>query len=305
MDSPLPRPLHVPLQALPDPWLASRGIRISVKREDLIDPYLSGNKWRKLRYVLADAARQNAGALLTFGGAYSNHLMATAAAAARMGVGSIGVVRGEETSPLNPTLQYCQRQGMRLRYLSREAYRHKRLPEIWEPLLAQYASLRPYLIPEGGTAELALPGCAEMIDDLAGLDYDGVAVACGTGGTLAGLVAGLGGQKHVWGFPVLKGGEFLGEDIAELLRRGMGSVPGNWSLHGDYHFGGYAKQKPELLQFMRQFGQMNGIALERIYTGKMFYGLYDLASKGFFAPGTHIVAIHTGGMQGGLMALQG
>lgn len=300
----LAKPRHIPLQALlQDPLLEKAGVRVSVKREDLIHPYISGNKWRKLRYAIEDACQKGATKLLTFGGAYSNHILATAAAAHQFGFESVGIIRGEEHTPRNPTLAKAQSLGMELRYINRTDYRKKYEAAVQDFLRSSLGDF--YMIPEGGSSNLGILGCEEIISDLSEIDYDYIALSCGTGGTMAGIITALEGQKEVLGFPALKGGDFLKEDIQLLVYGRRKTSYSNWKLITDYHFGGYAKKKPELLTFMQAFGLKHEIPLEFVYTGKMFFGLYDLIQKNYFPKGSHIVAIHTGGLQNGLIPLQG
>ncbi|MCJ8164717.1 pyridoxal-phosphate dependent enzyme [Pontibacter sp. E15-1] len=287
--------MEAPLQQLSDPLLDAHGVELWVKREDLLHPTISGNKWRKLKYNLQEATRQGHHTLLTFGGAYSNHIAATAAAGQEFGFDTIGVIRGEEHLPLNPTLQFAISCGMQLQYISREQYRQKDEPAFLQELSEQYS--KPYIIPEGGTNNLAVQGCTEIIQDI-NQDYDYICCAAGTGGTAAGIIAGLKGEKQVLVFPALKGGDFLQKEIQELIYTYCGQEFSNGHLITDYHFGGYAKIKPELMAFMQAFQEQHHIPLEPIYTGKMLFGLFDLIRQGYFPKGSHIVAIHTGGLQG-------
>lgn len=287
--------MQAPLQQLQNPLLQEHELILWVKREDLLHPHISGNKWRKLKYNLQEAKAQGKETILTFGGAYSNHIAATAAAGAEFGFKTIGIIRGEVHLPLNPTLQFATEQGMELHYISRELYRHKNEPDFLAELAANYN--QPYMVPEGGTNQLAVKGCTEITDDI-DVDFDVICCASGTGGTIAGLIAGLAGEKQVLGFPALKGGYFLKDEIGQLVYNYSGENYSNWQLITDYHFGGYAKVKPELLEFIHQFQEQHHIPLEPVYTGKMFYGLFDLIAKGYFTKGTRIVAVHTGGLQG-------
>ncbi|AKD02548.1 pyridoxal-phosphate dependent enzyme [Pontibacter korlensis] len=286
---------EAPLQKLEDSLLQEQSVTLWVKREDLLHPHISGNKWRKLKYNLQEAKQQGYDTLLTFGGAYSNHIAATAAAGREYGFNTIGIIRGEEHLPLNPTLSFATSCGMQLHYISREKYRLKNEPDFLEELQRQFGKV--YLLPEGGTNLLAVKGCTEIVQDIP-LEYDYICCAAGTGGTLAGIVASLEGEKQVLGFPALKGGEFLQQEVEELVIAYGGQSYSNWQLITDYHFGGYAKIKPELIAFMEQFKQQHYIPLEPVYTGKMFYGLFDLIRKGYFKRGSTIVAVHTGGLQG-------
>ncbi|PVY39318.1 1-aminocyclopropane-1-carboxylate deaminase/D-cysteine desulfhydrase [Pontibacter virosus] len=287
--------MEAPLQQLHSKVWEAQGIALWVKREDLLHPTISGNKWRKLKYNLQEAKRLQHDTLLTFGGAYSNHIAAVAAAGQEFDFKTIGIIRGEKHLPLNPTLSFAASAGMELYYISREAYRQKSDPVYLTQLAGQFGD--PYIIPEGGTNALAVKGCTEIVSDIP-IDYDYICCASGTGGTLAGIIAGLGGEKQVLGFPALKGGEFLREEIEQLVDRYNGQHYHNWQLITDYHFGGYAKVKLELLDFIRSFQQEHSLPLEPVYTGKMFYGLVDLIQKGYFPRGSRIVAVHTGGLQG-------
>jgi 1-aminocyclopropane-1-carboxylate deaminase len=287
--------MQAPLQQLQHPLLQKHELTLWVKREDLLHPHISGNKWRKLKYNLQAAKAQGKETILTFGGAYSNHIAATAAAGEEFGFKTIGIIRGEEHLPLNPTLAFATMQGMKLQYISRELYRTKAEPAF----LAEFEEKcnNPYIVPEGGTNQLAVKGCTEILDDI-DVDFDVICCASGTGGTIAGLIAGLSGEKQVLGFPALKGGDFLKDEIAQLVYNYSGQHYSNWQLITDYHFGGYAKVKPELLEFNHQFQEQHNIPLEPVYTGKLFFGLFDLISQGYFTRGTRIIAVHTGGLQG-------
>ncbi len=287
--------MEAPLQQLHDPLLRKHGITLWLKREDLLHPHISGNKWRKLKYNLQEAKHRNYHTLLTFGGAYSNHIAATAAAGQEFGFHTIGLIRGEEHLPLNPTLYFAASCGMQLHYLSREQYKLKNDPAFLQELAAKYK--QPYILPEGGTNLLAVQGCTEIVEDMPPA-YEYVCCAAGTGGTAAGIIAGLAGAKQVLVFPALKGGEFLQQEITELVLHFSGHTYTNWQLITAYHFGGYAKVKPDLLAFMQAFKQQHHIPLEPVYTGKMLYGLFDLIRQGYFEKGSRIVAVHTGGLQG-------
>jgi 1-aminocyclopropane-1-carboxylate deaminase len=288
-------PASAPLQPLSDPLLIRQGITLYLKREDLLHPAISGNKWRKLKYNLQAAQAQGKTMLLTFGGAYSNHIAAVAAAGQEYGFATLGFIRGEEHLPLNPTLALAAALGMQLHYLDRESYRGKSEPGFQQALQQQYP--QAYLLPEGGTNELAVQGCTEIVGEIT-LPYQVLCCAVGTGGTLAGIIAGLAGEKQVIGFPALKGGDLLAPAISRLVESYAGCDYPNWRLETAYHFGGYAKLKPELIRFLQDFKQQHQVALDPVYTGKMMYGLFDLIRQGHFKPGTTIVALHTGGLQG-------
>ncbi|MFD7980086.1 1-aminocyclopropane-1-carboxylate deaminase/D-cysteine desulfhydrase [Streptomyces sp. NPDC059071] len=287
--------LPSPLEPVEDERFTRRGLRLLLKRDDLIHPDLPGNKWRKLVLNLREAGGRP---VLTFGGAYSNHLRATAAAGRLLGFGTIGVVRGDELAgrPLNPSLARCAADGMRLVFVDRATYRAKSEPAVLARILERVpADVRDvYVVPEGGSNALAVRGCAELGGELCGA-ADVAAVACGTGGTLAGLAAGFDGRTL--GVPVLKGG-FLGGEITALQELAYGGPRGEWSLDERFHGGGYARTSPELDAFARDFearhGARHGLAIERLYVAKMLHGLVSLAEEGAFPSGTRIAAVITG-----------
>ncbi|MFW2373028.1 MAG: 1-aminocyclopropane-1-carboxylate deaminase/D-cysteine desulfhydrase [Gammaproteobacteria bacterium] len=287
--------LPSPIQSLSSDFLDQHAIKLWVKRDDLIHPIIQGNKWRKLKYNLQQAREERQHTLLSFGGAYSNHIHALAAAGELFGFNTIGIIRGEAQQPLNPTLQDVSDRGMQLGYLPRTEYRHKTSADILQRLKQQYGGF--YLIPEGGSNVLAVKGAAEIIHEL-DQAFDLICIACGTGATLAGLITGMNHRSQLLGFSALKGADFLYDDITKLLQQSKHQYYHNWSLNLDYHFGGFGKTQPELFDFIDQFQQEYGIALEPVYTGKMFYGLFDLIAQGHFKPGTRILAIHSGGLQG-------
>jgi 1-aminocyclopropane-1-carboxylate deaminase len=256
---------------------------------------MSGNKWHKLKYNLQKARNEGKETLLTFGGAYSNHIYAVAAAGKIFNFKTIGIIRGEEQLPLNPTLSFAKDNGMMIYYLDRISYRKKSSPEIINQLQEKFGDF--YLLPEGGTNELAVKGCSEIISKI-DIDFDYICCPCGTGGTLAGLISGLNGNKFALGFAVLKGASFLKEDVNSLLINSGNNSSQNWDINIDYHFEGYAKMNPNLLEFVNRFSSLTKILIEPIYTGKMLFGIYDLAAKGFFNEGSQIIAVHTGGLQG-------
>lgn len=291
---------NTPIEEINDSFLNERKISLYLKREDLNHIALSGNKWHKLKHNIQEARKLKKTTLLTFGGAFSNHIYATAAAGKIFNFRTIGVIRGEEHLPLNPTLSFARENGMELYYMDRTVYRRKDSSESIEKLKERFGDF--YLIPEGGTNEWAVKGCSELMHKI-NLDFDYVCCPCGTGGTLAGLISGLNGKSNALGFAVLKGASFLKENVKSLLKNSGGELLTNWEINLDYHFGGYAKMNNELLNFINNFYTVSKIPIEPIYTGKMLFGIYDLISKGFFTQGTRIIAIHTGGLQG-LMGLE-
>lgn len=271
--------------------LDEKRITLFVKREDTIHPLISGNKYRKLKYNIKEAKKENLATLLTFGGAYSNHIAATAFAGKKEGFKTIGVIRGEELSTKwesNPTLKLAKEHGMQFHFVSREVYRKKNELGFSNELKEKFGSF--FTIPEGGTNNLAVKGCEEILtgDDS---KFDVICSCVGTGGTLAGLSNSVKANQIVLGFPALKG-DFLKNDIRKFANNE------NWKLISDYHFGGYAKVNTELISFINNFKKETKIQLDPIYTGKLFYGLLDLISKDYFKKGTRILAIHTGGLQG-------
>ncbi|WP_405673364.1 1-aminocyclopropane-1-carboxylate deaminase/D-cysteine desulfhydrase [Streptomyces uncialis] len=288
----LPPPqVPTPLEPVEDPRFDARGITLSLKRDDLIHPHLVGNKWRKLAPNLTAAAGHP---LVTFGGAYSNHLRATAAAGRLLGVATTGVVRGDELAdhPRNPSLARCEADGMRLHFVDRSTYRRKDEPEIRAALLRDLGEEDAYLVPEGGSNALAVQGCAALGTELRG-HADVVAVACGTGGTLAGLAAGLGPDQRALGVSVLKGG-FLTGETARLQDTAFGGPRGRWSVTDRFHCGGYARVPAALEAFAADFEQRHGLAVERLYVAKTLWALTVLAEEGAFPAGTRLTAVVTG-----------
>ena len=274
---------------------SNSSIEVYLQREDLIHPFVNGNKYYKLKYNLKKAKEENYDTLLTFGGAYSNHIYAVSAAAKLYGFKSIGIIRGEEYDPLNPTLQFAVNNGMTLHYLDRKTYRRRTDPEFRKKIAKHFG--RVYIIPEGGTNELATKGTSEILDNIE-IDFDYLCSAVGSGGTLAGLIAGSNCSKNVIGFSSLKGGEYLTKTINELLPNSSIRKFANWEIIPDYHFGGFAKINRELIEFVYEFKIENNIQLDLIYNGKMMYGINDLISRNYFPENSKIVAIHTGGLQG-------
>ena len=273
------------------PLLSQKGISLTLKREDTLHPYISGNKFRKLKYNLLAAKKARHDTLLTFGGAFSNHILATACAGKENGFMTIGIIRGEELKDkwqANPTLKLANEFGMRFHFVSREAYREKDTPIFLVDLKQRFGEF--YLLAEGGTNAFAVKGCEEILSE-GDKDFDYICASVGTGGTLAGLVNSAKPNQHVLGFTALKG-DFLKEDICNFARNE------NWELVSDYHFGGYAKVTADLVHFINDFRAATGITLDPIYTGKMLYGIIDWVKKDGFKPDSRILAIHTGGLQG-------
>jgi 1-aminocyclopropane-1-carboxylate deaminase len=266
------------------------GIKLLLWREDQNHPKVSGNKWWKLKYNVQEAVRQKRGTILTFGGAYSNHIYATAAACHELGLKSIGIIRGEEVLPLNETLTFAREHGMQLNFVSRESYRKKNDPEFVKALENKFG--RCFIIPEGGTNDLAVRGTEELGKNLLETEFDYLCLPVGTGGTMVGIVNAFEGQRKIVGVPVLKDGEFLNDEIKKFVK----AEYANWQLRTEYHFGGYAKRSPELMQFISNMREQ-GIPLEFVYSGKLVWAVVDLAKKGFFEKGSTVMMLHTGGLR--------
>jgi 1-aminocyclopropane-1-carboxylate deaminase len=265
--------------------------------------WVNGNKWFKLKYNLLEAEEKNYTTLLTFGGAYSNHIYATAAAANLFGFRTIGVIRGDEKLPLNSTLSFAVQQGMQLVYIDRKTYRERNTTDLQQDLQQRFGEV--FIIPEGGSNLNGVLGCTDIVKEFTA--FDTVCLACGTGTTLAGIALSLDKNQQVLGFPVLKNGDFLAQEIEQMVTNYLTSslpIPSNsapsWKLLCNYHFGGYAKVNEKLITFSRQFTQEHCIPLDYVYTAKMFYGVMDLLQQGFFPRGDRLLLIHTGGLQGNL-----
>ncbi|WP_236546626.1 1-aminocyclopropane-1-carboxylate deaminase/D-cysteine desulfhydrase [Psychromonas sp. L1A2] len=290
---------HSPLQVLTHPLLTEKSITLSVKRDDLLHPDISGNKWRKLKYNLLYAEANNKNHLISFGGAFSNHIHALAAACNHFQFKATGIIRGEQHYASNPTLSQVQKWGMQLQFVDRKTYRLKEEDEYLTMLQKQYPNA--YIIPEGGSNNLAIPGVEEVIKELTHQCKQPIGhifTATGSAGTLAGLISGA--LKYspttvVHGIAVLKNGQYLEETVKGFVQE---ESQINWHLHTDFHGGGYGKVSLTIAEFCRQFTLDTNIPIEPIYSGKMFYALWNLIEQDYFPAGTHIVALHTGGLQG-------
>lgn len=280
------------LTMIQDSWLKDQGIELWLKRDDLIHPIISGNKWRKLKYCLEHALTLNTDTLVSMGGAYSNHLHALAYAGKQLGLKTKGIIRGEQINPTNPTVRDLLDWGMELTYVSRSDYRELRAIKDGQA----FPNLTPgtYWIPEGGASRFALQGVAELVSEIS-LDFDVFCVPCGTGTTLAGLLTRPMQPTRILGFAALKNASFLINEVEQLLTQ---PTCNEWSINLDYHCGGFAKVTPELRQFIQIFEKTTGILLDPVYTGKMLYGIYDLIQRGYFTAGQKLLALHTGGLQG-------
>ncbi|MEL6657075.1 MAG: pyridoxal-phosphate dependent enzyme [Bacteroidota bacterium] len=295
-----------PLQRLYDERWEERDVALWIKRDDLLAPApndpLCGNKWRKLQVNLLHAKTRGFEQLLTFGGAFSNHLAAVASAGRHFGFKTIGVVRGEPVD--NPTLARAQADGMRLHFVDRTTYRNKTAPSFLQSLYKEYGPA--YVLPEGGTNAAAFTGCTNLANEILTQSPTAptyIAVACGTGGTATGLIQGMAGKSTLIGVSVLKG-NFMQSTIQSLLAE-RPSSPTPWEVHESYHHGGYAKRSRPLNEFIQWFYQEHEIVLDPIYTGKLFYALYDLLERGYFSNGSSVVGIHTGGLQAFASSLPG
>ena len=304
----LPLVQSIPITHIQEPFLEQNGVSLYLLRLEQTDPMISGNKWFKLIYNLEAFKKQHYSKLLTFGGAYSNHIHATAEACHRFDIPVIGVIRGEQSPKLNRTLLEAQQRNMLLYYISRQDYRLKNKPDFIKSLLAKLIDLnylskqdKVYILPEGGSNDLAIQGCA-LIPKLISIDYNYLCCAIGSGGTFSGLISGVSEtQKNakLLGFSALKGANNLSLTINELLK--LSNVEKNipaWEINHNYHFGGFAKTTNELIEFMHHFYQNHSIKLDAIYTAKMMFGLYQLIKQGYFPRGSQIIAVHTGGLQG-------
>ena len=266
-------------------------ISLYVKREDLLHPIISGNKFRKLKFNLEEAKNKNQKVLVTFGGAFSNHIVAVAGAGKEFGFETIGIIRGEELQDKitdNPSLLQAQQLGMKFVFISREQYRLKETPNFIEQLKKDYGDF--YLLPEGGTNELAIKGCEEILTS-SDSEFTHICSSVGTGGTITGIINSSANNQNIIGFSSLKG-DFLQNDIAKFANKQ------NWSVNCDFHFGGYGKVTGELIDFINNFYLEHHIHLDPIYTGKMMFGIINLIENNYFPPNSKILAIHTGGLQG-------
>ncbi|MEZ4910923.1 MAG: pyridoxal-phosphate dependent enzyme [Saprospiraceae bacterium] len=282
-----------PLQRMSSPLFDDKGLRVFIKRDDMIHSAISGNKWRKLKGNLLKAEANGAKTIITFGGAFSNHLAATAAACRALDLPCVGLVRGE-IDVFNPTLFFCSSMGMKLISIPRQQYRDKLCCDQTQMLISAFPN--PYVIPEGGTNQEAFMGVGELWHELANqlksINY--IILASGTGGTAAGLLQNLVIPTKVISIPVLKGG-FMKDMILKWCKPEMAD---KLDVIDGYHFGGYAKDDPILDKFIRDFRQRFEIDLDSVYTGKAMYALFDLVKQDYFPSGSNIVFIHTGGLQG-------
>jgi 1-aminocyclopropane-1-carboxylate deaminase len=287
--------LYAPIEKLHFDLFKEKQIELYIKREDLIHPFIAGNKWRKLNYILQDAIAKNKRHLVTFGGAFSNHLLAVACAGAKYHFTTTGLVRGEEVN--NHMLALSRWFGMHLIFVEREAYRDK--VKLFEENFSD--SNEAYFIDEGGAGELGAKGCGEILKDIQN-EYSHVFCSVGTGCTIEGLIAYANENKmptRIEGVVVLKGGDFLQK---QLENKNFNQA--NWRLHQGFHEGGYAKTNPELLAFIQYFAAQTGILIDQVYEGKMMKAIFTLAKENYFKKGSKILAIHCGGTLGMLSVVK-
>jgi len=284
--------LNSPIQNICIPLFKEKEVSVYIKRDDLIHEIISGNKWRKLKYNLEFALVNNFKGILTFGGAHSNHISASSFLCKKYDLKSIVIIRGDESAPKSETLLFCESQGAKLIFESRTAYRNKNDEKYLNNLQNQYPDY--FVIPEGGANELGVKGCEEIVSEIhSEIDFDFISVDCGTGATLAGIVKKLKPHQKAIGVQVLKGEDFISEEVHKWSPNHK-----QFEVWTDYHFGGYAKYKEELIEFMRWFYATTQIKLDPIYTGKQFFAIIDQIKQGYFPIGSKIVLIHTGGLQG-------
>jgi 1-aminocyclopropane-1-carboxylate deaminase/D-cysteine desulfhydrase-like pyridoxal-dependent ACC family enzyme len=280
------------IEVIQHPVLDEHKVELYIKRDDLLHPVISGNKWRKLKYTLLYALNHGHQHLISMGGAYSNHLHALAYVGYKLNFKTTGLIRGEQPAEENQTLSDLKKWGMTLKFIKRSTFRELRKYRTYDSKPAE--QYNGFWIPEGGATQDALRGVSEILKEI-DVDFNTLALACGTGTTLAGLAKALPDKKRVLGFSALKGGGFLEKDVKKLIKKNPLT---NWSINFDYHFGGFAKTNEELTSFIKEFQSYNNIPLEPIYNGKMLFGLFDLIKNGRFKKEQKIIIIHTGGLQG-------
>ncbi|MFT6716346.1 MAG: 1-aminocyclopropane-1-carboxylate deaminase [Saprospiraceae bacterium] len=283
---------RVRIDKIENPFLKKHGITLYLQRDDLLHPEISGNKWRKLKYNIQEFKEGNYTQIATFGGAFSNHIAATAAAGKEFNVPTIGIIRGEKSTFMNPTLSLAKKNGMKLKFISRTKYKEKQEETFLQELQNEFPN--SLIIPEGGANKNGVIGCTEIIKGSP--QFDVVICACGTGGTLSGIIGSLSKTQYAIGIPVLKNAFYLNQEVENFLKM-INCKNEQWELNFDYHLGGYAKFNEELHGFIEDFFTETKIKLDPIYTGKMMYGLYDLIAKNKLN-NKAILAIHTGGIQG-------
>jgi 1-aminocyclopropane-1-carboxylate deaminase len=269
---------------------------LTIKRLDLINPYVNGNKWYKLKYNLEKAISMSHPRILSFGGSHSNHIYSLAAAGKYFGIETIGIIRGERKD--SSTLDFARNQGMQLHYISREEYRTKNIDTSTNEFKKKFGPF--HLVPEGASNEEGVRGCEEILDKQ-DLNFDIICLPCGTASTLSGVVRSAGIEQEIYGFSALKGGEFLHSEVNRYLNPTM-AYP-NFKIISDYHFGGYAKWTPQLICFIQEILREHSLPLDQVYTGKMIFGVIDLIRTGIIPADKRVLCLHTGGLQGRLPEL--
>ncbi len=282
-------PGNIYTQTIKADWLQNRQVELDVLRLDALHKVVSGNKWFKLKYYLQQATEEGCDTIATFGGAWSNHIIATAFSCNKAGLKSVGFIRGEEPEKLSPTLIQSQLLGMELIFLSREHYRDKQL------IIKQYAQQNWYFVDEGGYGKIGAQGAYEIMQYALDQPYTHILAAVGTGTMLAGLIMAA-KQQQVIGISSLKGNQSLEQAVKDLLPAHKKYPP--FTILHQYHFGGYAKHPPELISFINQAWQQFHLPLDIVYTGKLFFAIMDLVTKKYFSPNSKLLMIHSGGLQG-------
>jgi 1-aminocyclopropane-1-carboxylate deaminase len=292
----------VPVQSLAHPLCAAKGVKVDVKRLDLLHPLVNGNKGFKLKYNLLKAMSEEGQAVLTFGGAWSNHIYATAAAGKALGIRTIAIIRGEEPAQYSSTLEFARACGMHLEFVSRLDYEEKNTDEFKAWLQGKFGDF--HLVPEGGSNYYGINGCMEILSASDKATYDAVALAAGTGATLAGMLLSATPRQRFIGFSALKGGDFLRDDVLRhleyfLMNKELANdFASQFSIETNYHFGGYGKWTDELMGFITEIETSYNLPLDQVYTGKALFGLLDLIARDTFTSGERILFVHTGGLQG-------
>jgi len=285
--------LPSPVTQIKNKLLSEKKVELFIKRDELIHPVIQGNKWRKLKYNILQAEKNNQDTLLSFGGAYSNHLHALAAAGKQLNLKTIGIIRGHAPKQLNPCLQDLLDWGMQLKFITRLEYKQKDKPEFITSLIKEFGDF--YLIPEGGNNAAGIKGCAELLDELEDV-YDVICCEVGSGTMFSALIQNNKNPDTAYlGFAVMKNPQ-LDKEIKAGLTGSANST--DWKINHHYHFNGFAKTSIELIFFIKNFKHEHNIQLEPVYSGKMLWGILDLIQHDYFKPGTKILSIHGGGLQG-------
>jgi len=289
-------PATVPIHSVEHPLLDEFGVKLSVRRDDLLHPLISGNKWYKLIPYLKQSVDQQAQGIISFGGAYSNHLHALAYAGKCLGVPTLGLVRGELPKVLNPTLREMRDWGMELRAVSRSLYRERNRRDITHDLIGDHSWL---IVPEGGAGLVAVEACRYWGNQIReGSDgFDVLCLACGTGASLAGIIAAQRPQTRVLGFSALRDGDSISQSVRSWLDQ-LGIVHPYWEILSQYAGPGFGRLYPELIAFLQNWPAYSSVPLEPVYTGKLLLGILALVQQGVIGRGQRILVIHTGGIQG-------